>query len=263
MLLALLIAAQTWGPQRLPPVLDAEDPLVDAAGIVKDLIVELAYATSDNITGRALYQTDEKCLLRRSGAEGRDARGRVSREPEGVVALQPALRLALAGCALPLSAGATFGVLELVDQRPARGRDRKQLIELGRTLDHFDSGLARGRPDDAAAQRRGRQVSIGGDQRGRNVVAAEAGLESGGDAQAPIAQVERAAQPRLCAAWPHLGEQRAGEAAVAPPGPVRIGLPARGRTRRRQVEPDSVADALSHAPVPKGMAGGLRDGHLD
>src|SRR5437764_700145 len=69
MLLALLIAAQTWGPQRLPPVLDAEDPLVDAAGIVKDLIVELAYATSDNITGRALYPTDAKCLLRRSVAE--------------------------------------------------------------------------------------------------------------------------------------------------------------------------------------------------
>ena len=69
MLLALLIAAQTWGPQRLPPVLDAEDPLVDAAGIVKDLIIELAYATSDNITGRALYPTDAKCLLRRSVAE--------------------------------------------------------------------------------------------------------------------------------------------------------------------------------------------------
>src|SRR5207245_9860580 len=69
MLLALLIAAQTWGPQRLLPVLDAEDPLVDAAGIVKDLIVELAYTTTDNITGRALYRTDAKCLLRRSVAE--------------------------------------------------------------------------------------------------------------------------------------------------------------------------------------------------
>src|SRR5437764_15254905 len=69
MRLALRSAAQTWGAQRLPPVLDAEDPLVDAAGVVKDLIVELAYATSDNITGRALYPTDAKCLLRRSVAE--------------------------------------------------------------------------------------------------------------------------------------------------------------------------------------------------
>jgi len=69
MLLALLIAAQTWGPHRLPPVLEAEDPLVDAAGIVRDLIVDLAYATSDNITGRALYPTGAKCLLRRSVAE--------------------------------------------------------------------------------------------------------------------------------------------------------------------------------------------------
>jgi D-alanyl-D-alanine dipeptidase len=69
MLLALLIAAQTYGPQRLPPVSDAEDPIVDAAGIVKGLIVELAYATPDNIAGRALYPSDAKCLLRRSVAE--------------------------------------------------------------------------------------------------------------------------------------------------------------------------------------------------
>src|SRR5919198_2488452 len=69
MLLALLIAAQTYGPQRLPPVQDAEDPLVDAAAVVKDLLVELAYATPDNVVGRALYPTDAKCLLRRSVAE--------------------------------------------------------------------------------------------------------------------------------------------------------------------------------------------------
>jgi zinc D-Ala-D-Ala dipeptidase len=68
MLLALLIAAQTFGPQRLPQVLDEEDPLVDAAGIVKDLIVDLAYAKAENITGRALYPEDAKCMLRRSVA---------------------------------------------------------------------------------------------------------------------------------------------------------------------------------------------------
>jgi D-alanyl-D-alanine dipeptidase len=66
MLLALLIAAQTYGPQHLPPVADAEDPLVDAAGIVPGLIVELAYARADNVAGRALYPADAKCLLRRS-----------------------------------------------------------------------------------------------------------------------------------------------------------------------------------------------------
>ena len=69
MLLALLIAAQTYGPQRLPPVADSEDPLVDAAGVVPGLIVDLAYARSDNIAGRALYPPDAKCLLRRSVAQ--------------------------------------------------------------------------------------------------------------------------------------------------------------------------------------------------
>jgi D-alanyl-D-alanine dipeptidase len=66
MMLALLIAAQTFGPQQLPPVMDGEDPLVDAAAVVPDLIVDLAYAVPDNITGRALYPSDARCLLRRS-----------------------------------------------------------------------------------------------------------------------------------------------------------------------------------------------------
>src|SRR3954468_13031111 len=69
MLLALLLAAQTYGPQHLPPVTDAEDPLVDAAPIVPGLVVKLAYATADNVTGRALYPAHGKCLLRRSVAE--------------------------------------------------------------------------------------------------------------------------------------------------------------------------------------------------
>src|SRR5205823_1648594 len=69
MLLALLIAAQTYGPQHLPPVTEAEDPLVDAAAVVRGLIVELAYAKEDNIAGRALYPPDAKCLLRRSVAQ--------------------------------------------------------------------------------------------------------------------------------------------------------------------------------------------------
>jgi D-alanyl-D-alanine dipeptidase len=68
-LLALLLAAQTFGPQHLPRVADAEDPLVDAAPLVKGLIVRLAYATPQNIAGRALYPEATKCLLRKSVAE--------------------------------------------------------------------------------------------------------------------------------------------------------------------------------------------------
>src|SRR5207249_8315797 len=70
MLLALLIAAQTYGPQHLPPITESEDPLVDAAAVgVRGLIVDLAYAKADNIAGRALYPLDAKCLLRRSVAQ--------------------------------------------------------------------------------------------------------------------------------------------------------------------------------------------------
>ena len=69
MLLALLIAAQTYGPQRLPPVADSEDPLVDAAPLVPGLIVDLAYARADNVAGRALYPESAKCLLRWSVAK--------------------------------------------------------------------------------------------------------------------------------------------------------------------------------------------------
>jgi D-alanyl-D-alanine dipeptidase len=68
MLLALLLAARTFGPQHLPEVADEEDPLVVAAAIVPGLIVELAYASPRNIAGRALYPADAKCLLRKSVA---------------------------------------------------------------------------------------------------------------------------------------------------------------------------------------------------
>jgi D-alanyl-D-alanine dipeptidase len=69
MWLALLVAAQGYGPQHLPPVADAEDPLVDAASLVPGLIVQLAYATTENVVGRALYPAGAKCLLRKSVAE--------------------------------------------------------------------------------------------------------------------------------------------------------------------------------------------------
>ena len=67
-LVAFLLLAQTFGPQHLPPVADAEDPLVDASGIVPGLIVQLAYAGADNVAGRPLYPAGTHCLLRRSVA---------------------------------------------------------------------------------------------------------------------------------------------------------------------------------------------------
>ncbi len=66
---ALLLAARTFGPQALPEVQDAEDPLVDALPIVPGLVVRLAYAGPRNVAGRALYPPDMPCLLRRSVAE--------------------------------------------------------------------------------------------------------------------------------------------------------------------------------------------------
>ena len=69
MLLALLLAAQSYGPQHLPPVADSEDPLVDATTVVPGLVVKLAYATPRNIAGHRLYPADSKCLLRKSVAE--------------------------------------------------------------------------------------------------------------------------------------------------------------------------------------------------
>ncbi len=94
--LALLIAAQTYGPQRLPPVADEEDPLVDAAPVVPGLIVDLAYASADNVSGRALYPRDARCLLRRSVA------GRLARAAEAL--RKQGLRLIARDCARSLQA---------------------------------------------------------------------------------------------------------------------------------------------------------------
>jgi len=66
---ALLLAARTFGPQALPEVADAEDPLVDAAPLVPGLLVHLAYAGPENVVGRPLYPKDMRCLLRKSVAE--------------------------------------------------------------------------------------------------------------------------------------------------------------------------------------------------
>jgi D-alanyl-D-alanine dipeptidase len=65
----LLLAARTFGPQQLPEVDDQDDPLTDVSAVVPDLVVRLAYATADNVAGRALYPPGARCLLRRSVAE--------------------------------------------------------------------------------------------------------------------------------------------------------------------------------------------------
>ena len=65
----LAAGAGGYGPEHLPAVSDGADPLVDASRVVPGLVVALAYATPNNITGRALYAADSPCLLRRSIAE--------------------------------------------------------------------------------------------------------------------------------------------------------------------------------------------------
>ena len=62
-------AARTFGPEKLPAVVDSADPLVDALSVVPKLIVDLRYATPNNFAGRPLYPRETDCLLRRSVAE--------------------------------------------------------------------------------------------------------------------------------------------------------------------------------------------------
>jgi D-alanyl-D-alanine dipeptidase len=65
----LLLAARTFGPQNLPEVQDADDPLVDVSSVIPDMVVRLAYARPDNAAGRVLYPSGTRCLLRASVAE--------------------------------------------------------------------------------------------------------------------------------------------------------------------------------------------------
>src|SRR5207302_10238208 len=159
----------------------------------------------------------------------------------GVVALQPALWMALAGGGIALKAGALSRMLDLLDQCPTAGGRRQHLLELLRRIQDLDSSLVRCRPDDAAAQAGRCQVIVGRDQRRRHLVAANAGLQAGSDAQAAVAQIQSAAQPALPTARMHLDEQLAGEPPEPSPWAARAGLPARRETRGRQLPP---------APVP-------------
>src|SRR2546426_562541 len=210
MLLALLIAAQTYGPQHLPPVTDSEDPLVDVAEVVSGLIVDLAYARADNIAGRALYPPDAKCWLRRSVAQrvaiAADALHKqgfrlVARDCTRSPAAQRALwrahphpgavadpargSLHARGVAIDLALAHPF-----VDGRPPPRGARAQPLVLARLLEHLDAGLARSRPHHAAAQLRRSHRSFRRDQGQGQLVSPDPALEAGGHPQAALAQIE-------------------------------------------------------------------------
>lgn len=94
-LLAAAAGAGGFGPEHLPAVADAADPLVDASRVVPGLVVALAYSTPHNIAGRALYPAGLPCLLRRSVAE------RVAVAARALAA--QSLRLVAWDCARPKS----------------------------------------------------------------------------------------------------------------------------------------------------------------
>src|SRR5205814_8940920 len=152
-------------------------------------------------------------------------------KPEGVVQLQTGTWMALDGGGTALKACTPSRTRDLLDQCPTAGGGRQHLLELLRRIQDLYASLIRCRPDDAAAQAGRCQVIVGRDQRRRHVVAANAGLQAGSDAQAAVAHIQSAAQPGLSAAGMHFHEQLAGEAPVPTPWTVRVGLPACRGTR--------------------------------
>src|ERR1700682_4395332 len=166
-----------------------------------------------------------------------------------MVALQPPLRLALAGGGVALSAHAIVSVLELLDQGPLGGCRSKKRLVLARPFDDLDAGLARSCPDDTAAQLGRGELTERGQQRGDQIVSANSGLQAGGDAQAALAQIQRAAEPGSTVLWVHLDEELAGQPSVLPPRPARVRRPARCGTRRGQVEPDAIPPPLPDATM--------------
>jgi D-alanyl-D-alanine dipeptidase len=67
LLWAALVAAPTLAPPRAAaehrgPAASAA-ALVEVAAVVPDAIVDLRYATADNLAGRAVYPADARCLL--------------------------------------------------------------------------------------------------------------------------------------------------------------------------------------------------------
>jgi D-alanyl-D-alanine dipeptidase len=88
----LAVAAPPGAAPRTAP----RDPdLVEAVGAVPDAILDLRYATSRNLAGRALYPPGARCLLLRPVA-GRLARAAARLRPRG-------LRLRLFDCYRPIA----------------------------------------------------------------------------------------------------------------------------------------------------------------
>lgn len=121
-------APRGYGPDRLPAVADQDDPLVDVAPLVPGLLVHLAYARPDNLTGRRLYPPDARCRLRRSVAE------RLARAARTLA--RHKLRLVAWDCARPRAAQAALWAAHphagaVAD--PARGslHERGVAIDLG------------------------------------------------------------------------------------------------------------------------------------
>ena len=64
--LALFLVCLPAGVRAEPePIPVADDPLVDITTVDKTILVELRYATSRNIAGRAIYPAGARCMVRR------------------------------------------------------------------------------------------------------------------------------------------------------------------------------------------------------
>lgn len=58
---AVTLAGQRWSLR--------DEPMAEVATVVPGIVVELRYATDRNLTGRAIYPRNARCLLRQSVAE--------------------------------------------------------------------------------------------------------------------------------------------------------------------------------------------------
>src|SRR5215813_7953106 len=93
--LAGVVAAAVAAPS-VKDALSKRADLVDAASVVKELQVELKYATADNFLGRAVYGDLDACYLQR------DAADMLARAQQVLVGTHPELRLHVYDCARPL-----------------------------------------------------------------------------------------------------------------------------------------------------------------
>jgi len=84
-----------WATGGLAETMGRHPGLVDAGTVVKELQVELKYATKDNFMGRAVYGDLATCFLQK------DAAAMLARAEAALVAARPGLRLRVYDCARP------------------------------------------------------------------------------------------------------------------------------------------------------------------